>query len=294
MKPIAVARLMRPKQWTKNLLVFAALIFSHQFLEPASVIKSLLAFVALCLVSSAVYVLNDLLDVERDKQHPVKKTRPIAAGQVTKPQAVALLVVLALLGCSLSYWIGFWFFTGIGWYIALQVAYNFLIKNHPVVDVFFLSIGFVLRAVVGAVALESEISRWLLFCTLALALLLGSAKRRHEFMLQGEERGLSRKSLLSYTQISLDVMVVFSAATAGLSYGIYALQSKTAESYPGLVLTAPFVLFGILRYLFLVFAQEQGGEPENLVFDPQMLLTILGFMVAAMFAMKGLAIPHVN
>ncbi len=291
---VAYLRLVRPKQWTKNLLVFAALIFTKRFLDPDSVLLTLWAFVALSLVSSAVYVLNDLLDAESDREHPVKRFRPIASGQVARWQAWVLGAVCFLAGLAVSAAISVWFLSGIGWYLLLQLLYNLLFKHHPVVDVAAISLGFVIRAAVGAIALETDISGWLLLCTGALALLLASAKRRHEFILQGDNRGNSRKVLVHYTQPSLDAMVMFSAAVAALTFGVYAIESPTARHYPGLVVTVPFVVFGILRYLFLVFAKERGGEPENLVFEPQMLLTIVGFLVAALWAMTGQRLPHIN
>lgn len=294
MKVAAAVRLLRPKQWTKNLLVFAALIFARAYTDSGPVVRCLWAFLALCLVSSAVYVVNDALDAERDRNHPVKKNRPIASGAISASAGYALSAVCLVGGLALSWWLGKGFTAGIVTYLLLQGAYNAWFKHTPVLDVFALSLGFVLRAALGAAAISVYISGWLLFCTGALALLLGAAKRRHEFMLQGEDRGSSRAALARYNQTILDAMVVFSATLAALAYGIYAIESETARSYPALILTAPIVLYGILRYLFLVFGQDDGGEPENLVFgDTHMVVTVVLFVAVAFLAMSGMHLPYV-
>lgn len=292
MKLLAILRLLRPKQWTKNLLVFAALIFAHEYGDPMKVELTIVAFFALCFFSSSVYALNDVLDAESDRAHPTKRNRPIAARELSSTQGVMVSIIVLTVGTLLGAFVGPNFVAGLFGYLLLQMLYNFWLKSVPVVDVMVISTGFVLRAALGAVAITAYISGWLLFCTGMLALLLATAKRRHEFRLQGDDRGASRSALLGYSQASLDSMVVFSAAVAAIAYGIYAIESDTARLYPSLILTVPFVLFGVLRYMFLTFAKEEGGEPESvLLTDWQILAAVVLFLVAAFYALSGQEVP---
>lgn len=288
-------RLARPKQWTKNLLVFAALIFSGRFLEPAAWILALTAFAAMCLVSSATYVFNDLADLERDRQHPTKRNRPLASGAVGRGPAIAFGAVSLLVGVGLSASLGMTALGIVLVYLALQFLYNLWLKRVPVADVHCIAAGFVLRAVLGAAALPVDISGWLLFCTGALALMLGFGKRRHEFRLQGEQRAASRESLVDYNQTVLDALVVMFATAAALCYGIYSLESTTAVKYPGIIITTPLVVYGIARYTLLIFTVDEGGEPADVLFrDPHLILTIVLFLVAAVAAMSGLKLPLIG
>ena len=285
-------RLLRPKQWTKNLLVFAALIFTRGYADPAQLQLCVVAFFALCLFSSAVYAMNDVLDAERDRSHPVKKHRPIASGGVTEAEGILASVLCLTLGGLLSAYVGPQYLLGACVYLFLQVAYNLWFKKAPVLDVVIVSTGFVLRAALGADAIEKGISGWLLFCTGALALLLASSKRRHEFHLMGDDRSQSRSALAAYTSQALDAMVVFSAAIASMAYGIYAIESNTAKEFPSLLFTVPFVILGVLRYLFITFATNDGGEPENvLLTDWQIIASVVLFLAAAIYAIEGGDIP---
>ncbi len=290
-----MVRLLRPHQWTKGFLVFAALLFTKSYNDPHRVRLTVEAFFAIALISSAVYVLNDLLDVERDRMHPIKRLRPLPSGQVSPVQAYFLLAVSFGVGVALAIPLGASSATVLLIYLALQLAYNFWLKRQPVADVFCLASGFVLRAALGAAAINVAISGWLLFCTGGLALLIGFGKRRHEFLLQGDARGRSRESLDGYTREALDAMILTAAATAAMSYGIYCVESATARQYPGLILTAPFVFYGIYRYLLLIFGRNEGGEPELLlVRDRHIIFSVLMFLAAAVFAMSGAAIPLVG
>ena len=292
MKLLAATKLIRPKQWTKNLLVFAALIFAHEYGDPMNVMLAVVAFFALCLFSSSIYALNDVLDAERDRAHPTKMHRPIAKGDLTPNTGLFVSFAALTIGTLLAAFVGPSFLAGVFGYLVLQLLYNFWLKHIPVVDVMVISTGFVMRAALGAIAINAFISGWLLFCTGMLALLLASAKRRHEFHLQGDDRGQSRAALLGYTVQSLDAMVVFSAAVAAIAYGVYAIESDTAQKYSSLILTVPFVLFGILRYLFLTFAKGDGGEPENILLnDWQIIASVVLFVAAAFYALSGFDVP---
>lgn len=291
----SLLKLMRPKQWTKNLLVFAALLVTHSYSTPEKVRMALLAFAAMCLAGSATYCLNDALDAEKDKFHPKKRLRPVASGVVPKSAAFALAAVLALgslaIGWSLSNAVVIVLLT----YLALQLAYNFGLKNVAVTDVFVICLGFVLRAAIGAVAIAVTISGWLLFCTAALALMLGFAKRRHEYISQGEAAHESRASLAHYSRVALDHLVGVSAGGAAVCYAVYSVDSQTAGQYPALILTSLPVVYAIARYTLLVFANEEGGEPENLLFaDPHLIVSIILFVALLVLATSGVEIPFLE
>lgn len=284
----ALIKVARPKQWTKNLLVFAALLFTGGFKESSLVINALLAFVAMSLISSATYVVNDLIDLERDRAHPKKRTRPIASGLIRPPVAIGFAVLLAAISLGISGYLGRTSLTLILVYVALQVAYNLGLKRQPVADVFVISSGFILRAILGAAAISVQISSWLLLCTGALALMLGFGKRRNEFVTQGEDRGKSRESLEGYNLPVLDTLLAMTSAGASLCYALYVIESSTGQRYHALIFTTVFVFYGISRYVYLVFKQGEGGEPENLLFrDPHILFTILGFVLFAVLAVSG-------
>lgn len=287
--------LIRLRQWTKNLLVFAALLFTAQIGESRPLVLSIGAFFAMCLVSSAVYVFNDLLDIEKDRIHPTKRNRPLPSGQLPPAYAIAVAVTCLGTGLSLGMWVNLATLLALISYLILQVLYNGFLKTRPIADVFALSLGFLIRAIVGAVAIKVAISGWLLLCTFSLALLLGAGKRRHEFVLMGEVRGESRASLLGYSQQTLDALVILAASCAALFYGVYSIESKTASEHPGLILTVLFVFYGIARYVYLIFSVGEGGEPDSLlVRDRHLILTVVLFIVVAILAMKGLTLPFIE
>ena len=285
-------RLLRPKQWSKNLLVFAALLFTGGFRDPVLLLRAFLAFAGMCALASAVYVANDLFDLERDRAHPTKRDRPLASGAVSVRAALLALGSLSLVGLGALGVLGRGPLMVAVAYVALQFAYNLGLKRQPIADVFTIACGFVLRAALGAAALDVRISGWLLLCTGALALTLGFAKRRQELVRVGVE---SREALRGYTRPALDALVMVNAGSALVCYAVYSLQSETARRYPGLVLTTFFVAYGVSRYLLLVFAEDEGGEPADLLFsDPHLVFSVLGFLAAAALAVSGVAAPFVG
>ncbi|MBN9503861.1 MAG: hypothetical protein BGO01_07125 [Armatimonadetes bacterium 55-13] len=291
---IAHILLLRPKQWTKNLLVFAALLFVGAFRDVAMVQLSVLAFIAMCLASSTVYVFNDLRDIERDRKHPRKCKRPLAAGLVKPSVAVVIGIVCLVSSLLLAWYVGRAALGIIAIYLVIQGLYNNWLKNVAVADVFCIGLGFVLRAVLGAAALRVEISGWLLFCTGALALMLGFSKRRNEFITMGDG-GETRESLSDYTRPALDALVSIFACGAAICYGIYSLESPTARKYPGLILTSLFVFYGIARYVLIVFSKNEGGEPETLLYkDPHILMSVILFILTSILALSGFRIPLVT
>jgi 4-hydroxybenzoate polyprenyltransferase len=296
MRFVAAAwRLVRPKQWSKNLLVFAALIFTRKFLEPSSVVLSLIAFAAMCAASSATYAFNDAHDADRDRLHPTKRYRPVAAGTISAQTAYAIAIALALLAIALGAMVKHTVVYGVLFYMLLQMSYNLWLKKVAIADVFVIALGFVVRAAIGATAISVTISAWLLFCTAALALLLGFGKRRQEFLTQGEERGITRHSLIQYSKPALDALVIIAACGAALCYGIYSINSRTAQAHPAMVLSTLFVVYAICRYVLLVFSNDEGGEPETLLFtDPHLLASILLFLASVTFAMMTDKFPFIE
>lgn len=280
--------LLRPKQWAKNLLVFAAWMFAGRFTDQGALYAVCLAFVAMTLASSSIYIFNDVVDVERDRSHPKKKNRPIASGAVSVP--IAIGIGLVLLGSSLyfSWSLNPTCFALLVTYLVLQVAYNLKLKSVPVLDVFVIAFGFIIRAVLGAAALVVPTSGWFLFCTGALALMLGFAKRRNEFIVQAGKHETSRESLVHYSRQALDTLVVMFATCAAICYVIYTLESSTARAHPAMIITAPFVLYGVTRYLLRVFREDEGGEPADLLFgDWHIVGSVILFVVAAGLSIGG-------
>ena len=260
--------LMRPKQWVKNGFVLAPLIFTSEFLNANAVSHALLAVLLFCLASSATYIVNDIYDIKRDRRHPKKsKTRPLAAGIVSLPMALALLGTLygaLILG---------WFVTPnvvlvIGAYLALNLAYTFMLKHQPVVDIFTIAIGFVLRVYAGAVALDVPVSAWMFVTTLCLALYLAAIKRRQELSQDSTE---GRKVLEKYSVSLVDRYAEMSAICALVFYGMFVMSAKVQ-----LVITVPLVLFGLFRYWYVVEELDGGESPTDaLLADWQLLLTVV-------------------
>ena len=284
----SLPKLLRIKQWAKNFFVLAAIIFTGEFDKPDLLTKAIIAFFAFSFISSATYVFNDLADVEKDRLHPKKKLRPIASGAVTKPLAVVIGVISGLAGLAMSAALNPIALSIVVIYILTQIAYNLKLKRVAVADVFTIAFGFVLRAAMGAAAIAVPMSGWLFICTGFISLMLGFAKRRNEFLMQGTGKSETRSSLDAYNQLFLDVTVAVTAGMATMGYAIYSMASKTAHSYPGIVLTLPFVMYGICRYLLLVYKKNSGGEPADILFgDKHIAITIAGFIIAAAIAISN-------
>lgn len=274
---------MRPHQYAKNLVVFGAWLFTASWRDAERTELALLAFGALSLLSSATYVVNDILDAESDRLHPRKKTRPIASGKVSPNAAWGLAWLCLASGLAMAF-VGN-LVAGIAAFLGIQIFYNLAGRKVPVLDVFVISAAFVLRAVLGAIAIQVTISPWILLCTGLLALLLGFAKRRNEFIL-AKDGPITRKSLTAYNEKVLDGFVWLSAGLATISYGLYAIESPTARAHPLLFATFPVTIYAILRYLLLVMRDNEGGEPDVLLFrDPHMVVSLVLFVVLAVLAM---------
>ncbi len=287
--PVALIRAMRPKQWIKNVLLFAGMVFTvNERWRPMSpemwsyAARASLAFVIFCLTASAIYLLNDVIDVEKDRQHPRKRFRPIASGALSPGVAVAVALVLVPAGLVGAYQLSRGFAGIIAGYVAMQLAYVFVLKHLVLVDVFVIAIGFVMRAAAGAVVIGAEISPWLYTVTLLGALFLGLCKRRNELLLLEDSAGKHRKILDEYTPALLDTLISITAAAAIMAYSLYTFTSPKLPQNHLMMLTVPFVIFGMFRYLYLAHRKNEGGSPEEVLLkDRPLLVTILLWVVTA-------------
>jgi 4-hydroxybenzoate polyprenyltransferase len=268
---------LRPRQWLKNLLLFAGIVFAAQVGDAVRWAEAVVAFVAYCAVSSAAYLFNDLRDVEADRQHPVKRRRPIARGELSSRLARRLSAGLLVLGLALAGALGPGSLLLLLAFLALQAAYTLRLKHVVLVDVGVISALFVIRAAAGAVAVDVRISPWLLVCTALLALFLALGKRRAELVLVGAERTPGRRVLEGYSLALVDQLL---AAVVGATIVAYTVYTLTARDSHALVVTVPFVVFGLGRYLQLLHRHGKGEEPENVLLgDLPILLTVAAWAV---------------
>lgn len=283
MKILPLIQALRPKQWTKNAVVLAAFVFAlgdpGQSMEPVQALRTALeAMFLFCLVSSAVYLLNDLRDRALDRQHPVKKNRPIASGQVRPITALVTAGILLTVGLTGAYWIEPNFFLILSAYLVLQIAYTLKLKQIALLDIFIIASGFVLRAMGGGFAIGVAVSPWLLLCTLLLALFLALCKRRQERIHHETGDSRSRPSLQDYDEQLLDQLVSMTGAATMVSYALYTLAPETVAKFGSYKLgfTIPFVIFGIFRYLDLVYRHKKGERPEQVLLTDGPLLVTVG------------------
>ena len=281
-----VLRLLRPRQWIKNLLLFAALVFARQLFVPRSIGLACLAFVAFCLASSSVYVINDLVDAERDRQHPEKRARPIASGEVSPREAALLAALLSAAALGTAFWIGRGFGAAVVVYLGASHFYSLAGKNVVVLDVLLVAAGFVIRAVAGALAIHVPYSDWFVQCTLFLAMFIAFSKRRAELVALGSGAARSRPVLALYSERSLAAFTSASMAAAVISYSLYVqdVHQKAGPARGLLPLTVPFVIFVIFRYHLLVEKGALGERPEEAVFKDGFLLASLGGFAAVALA----------
>lgn len=269
---------MRPKQWTKNLFCFAALLFSRNLFNPSLLLITILTFVLFCLLSGSAYLINDVIDLERDKKHPQKVKRPLPADQLRRPQTIVVAILLFLISLAISFLINLYFGLVVLSYFLLMTAYTLFLKEIVIIDVMIISFGFALRVVAGAVVITVEISPWLLICTILLALFLALAKRRHELILLEDTASAHRKILGEYTPKLLDEMMAVVTTSTLVTYIFYTISPRTIEELhtKNLIFTIPFVIYGIFRYLWLVHRKNLGGSPENtLIKDKPLIINIL-------------------
>jgi 4-hydroxybenzoate polyprenyltransferase len=295
--PRALLVSLRPHQWTKNLVVFAALAFSKHLFEPDAALRSATAFAVFCALAGAAYLVNDVLDAEPDRQHPLKRHRPVASGELPAGVARAAAGSLTLAALAVAAWLGRDFALVALAYFLLTLAYSLLLKHHVILDVLAIAIGFVLRAVAGALAIEVRFSDWLLVCTILLALFLALAKRRHELVSLEDAAG-HRRILREYSPYLLDQMIAVVTASCLTAYAFYTLAPDTVERYrtDRLAWTIPFVIYGIFRYLYLVHRKDQGGSPSDVLLTDRPLLLAVALWGAAVIAIvytaPGVPVPR--
>ena len=269
---------MRPRQWTKNLVLFAGIVFSRHLFDASLLERSLYGFLVFCLMSGAVYIFNDVFDRRKDEGHPVKKKRPVTSGLLGVTEALSASAVGMAAALAASWFLGRTFFVMTAAFMGLNFAYSLFLRNVVILDVFSISFNFLLRAAAGVAVLRPsvpgvEISPWLLICTLFLSLFLAFCKRRNEIVFL-EEAHVHRNSLRDYSVHLLDQLVGLSATTALVSYSIYTVWPTTVEKFgtSNLVYTIPFVVFGIMRYLYIVYSRNEGGDPSGTLLTEKSIL----------------------
>lgn len=272
---LALIEIARPKQWVKNAFVFAALIFSQSIFDVSAVLNAAAAFALFCLYSSCVYMMNDIADVERDRQHPKKRNRPLPSGRLRIPAVIFAAVVLFIVASLGSALLSLNFlYIGLA-YFAANIVYSFVCRSVVILDGMIIALGFLLRLYAGALVIGAEVSDWLYLCGLFVSLFLAFCKRRHEIILLGEESAGDHRAILKeYSTQFLDQIISIVTASTAVTYSLYCLdKSQTVDNHhDGLMLTIPFVLYGLLRYLYLVYQRDEGGNPSELLLSDKPIL----------------------
>lgn len=275
---------MRPEQWIKNFFVFTALLFSKNLFNLSKDIDALVGFIIFCMITGCAYVINDLVDLEKDKLHPTKSQRPIASGRLNKTTAIKITTIICLVSLSFAFYINSFFGIIVLAYFLLNIGYSIYLKNIVIMDVVTIASGFVLRVLGGAVIISVTSSQWLILCTILLSLFLGFSKRRHELVLLEDNATGHRKVLEHYSPYFLDQMISVVTASTVICYALYTMSKDTIEKLgtSKLIYTIPFVLYGIFRYLYLVHQKEKGGSPTEIVFtDKPMIVNIILWVIAS-------------
>ena len=273
----AILKTMRPRQWPKNVFLFAALVFDQQLFIPDSLLRTLGGFVLFCLISSSVYVFNDLADVEADRQHPVKKNRPIASGALPTGAAWATGILLVLIALGFGCWLSPGFAAVMAAYLVINLAYSKWLKHIPILDVLIIAAGFVLRVGAGVTLIHVErFSPWLYVVMTLLALYLGFGKRRAELALLASGAGTHRKVLDGYTIPLLDQYIIIVSGTTIVAYSLYTFSAPNVPENHTMMLTIPFVVYAIFRYLYLIHVEDKGGEPEEILLSDRPFQIAMG------------------
>ena len=277
---------LRPQQWVKNFVLFAGLIFSQNLGRLDLILETVAGFALFCLLSSSVYIFNDIMDVESDRKHPLKSARPIASGKMSISTATLLFVIFAVIALGLSFLLNTIFALTALSYFILNLLYSVYLKNVVIIDVMSIAAGFVIRAVAGAVIIGVEISAWLVVCTILLALFLGFGKRRHELVLLENQATDHRRILSEYSPYFLDQMISVVTASTVVAYAFYTLspEVETKLGTGHMDLTIPFVLYGVFRYLYLIHQKEGGGSPTRMLLsDKPILGNVILWLLAVVF-----------
>jgi 4-hydroxybenzoate polyprenyltransferase len=275
---------MRPKQWPKNVFIFTALVFVEQLFMPIPLLKTMAAFILFCLLSSTVYLINDLADIEKDRQHPTKRLRPLPSGQLKPSVAIAAGVLIPLVTLPLSFLLDLYFGCIALVYLLIMIVYSFVIKNVLILDVLTVAAGYVLRAVAGAVVISVPISPWLYVCTTLVALFIGFSRRRHELVLLGKNATEHRASLNQYSLPLLDQMIAVVTSATIIAYSLYTFSAPNLPPNHAMMLTIPFVLYGLFRYLYLIHVENKGGTPEEIFLSDLPMMIALSLWALAVIA----------
>jgi len=263
---LALVQTMRPKQWTKNIFIFAALIFDHQLFRRGPFLRILAGFVLLCLLSSAVYLINDLADIEQDRLHPKKRNRPLPSGRLRPAAATAAAVLFIAIALPLALLLNWQFGVVAVVYLGTNLLYSYWLKHVVLIDVLLVALGYLLRVHAGvALITVARFSPWLYICMTLLALFIGFGKRRGELLLMQNEPGNSRKVLEDYSLSFLDELINLVSTAAIIAYSLYTFSAENLPKNHAMMLTIPFVLYGIFRYLYLIHIKGEGGAPDELV-----------------------------
>jgi 4-hydroxybenzoate polyprenyltransferase len=279
---IPLIKTLRPKQWTKNGFVFVPLLFDVKLFRISPLLQTLTGFVILCLLSGTIYLINDLVDIEKDRQHPTKRNRPLPSGQLSKPAAIAAALLILAITLPLSFWLDPVFGLIAVGYVVLQVAYSFWLKNLVILDVMALAAGFVLRVAAGVPLVHAErFSPWLYVFTTLLALFMSLGKRRQEILLLKGQASNARAILADYSLPFLDEMMAVVTAGTVMTYALYTFSAPNLPTNHTMMLTIPFVIYGIFRYLYIIHIQGNGGAPDEvLLTDRPLLATVILFGLA--------------
>jgi 4-hydroxybenzoate polyprenyltransferase len=280
---IELLRLMRPHQWVKNTFVLAGLLFGHAWNNPTLVTQTLFAFVAFCLISSTIYILNDIVDIEQDRHHPSKRKRPLPSGKLKVSTAAFFALLLGACALTLASFASNTVVIIVLLYAILNIAYSLKLKHVVILDVFIIATGFMLRILAGTLGLGIPPSQWLLLCGLMITLFLGFSKRRAEIIALSDDKSAHRKVLEDYSPVLLDKMIVITAAGLIMSYSLYTMNAETIRIHgtANLIYTVPFVIYGVFRYIFLLHHQSRGTDTaKDMVRDPHLLTVLIGWLLA--------------
>lgn len=271
-----LVKAMRPKQWDKNVLVFAAVFFDGGIADPARLVRSGAAFAVFCLISSAIYLINDLVDIEKDRLHPSKRSRPLASGALLTTVAITAASLLLALALPIAFYLSTPFGLTVLGYVLLMLGYDFVLKNLVIIDVMTVAAGFVLRVYAGTTVVQvTRFSPWLYVCTSLGALFISINKRRHELQLLADNANGHRSSLQEYSVAFLDEMTSLVTATTLTSYALYTFSAPNLPENHTMMLTIPFVIYGLFRYLYLIHTKSLGGAPEEIVLTDRPLLSCI-------------------
>ncbi len=287
---IPLIKTLRPAQWTKNGFVFVPLVFDVKLFQIQPLSRTLVGFLMLCLISGAVYLINDLIDIEKDRQHPTKRNRPLPSGQLSKSVATIAAILIPIIVLPLSFFFDVTFALILTGYLALQIAYSLWLKNQVIIDVMVIAAGFVLRVAAGVPLVYAErFSPWLYVFTTLLALFLALGKRRQEIVLLKSQANNARAILDHYSLPFLDEMMAVVTAGTVMTYALYTFSAPNLPENHSMMLTVPFVIYGIFRYLYVIHIQGNGGAPDEVLLTDHPLQVAVGLFVLAVVAILYLS-----